>query len=231
MREAFRRYEVLGQGLYILAEVSRLTGMHHSRVRSWFKQRADGSGYGPVFASDYDPAGGDYAVSFLDLIDVLIVGQFRDRHRVPMRIVRRAHTLLGEQLGTKHPFCHSDLYTDGERIFNCTASRLNEEILSDVISRQQFFIQIREKLAHIDYSEINKLACRWRIAEGVVIDPLVCMGKPTVEKTGVATHVIANQFYANRRDAALVADLYGIGERDVANAVEFELKYEHRDAA
>lgn len=222
---------MLGQGSYILAEVSRLTGMHYSRVRSWFKQRVDGSSCNPIFVSDYDPAGDDYAVSFLDLIDVLIVEQLRDHHHVPMRVVRRAHTVLGEELRTKHPFCHSDLYTDGKRIFNCAANRLDEEILSDVISRQQFFIQIKEKLAHLDYNKISSLACRWRIAKGVVIDPLVCMGKPTIEKTGITTHVIANQFYANGKDSALVADLYGIGEKDVANAVKFEQRYEHRDAA
>ncbi len=85
---------MLGQGSYILAEVSKLTQIHPSRVRSWFKQRSDGTGFGPIFNSDYPPVHGDYAVSFLDLIDVLVAGQLRDRYNVPMNIVRHAHTLL-----------------------------------------------------------------------------------------------------------------------------------------
>jgi len=222
---------MLGQGMYILAEVARLTKVHPSRVRSWFKSRSDGPGDGPVFQSDYEPVAGDYAVSFFDLIDVLIASQFRDEHNVPMRIVRRAHALLQQELATKHPFCHSDLYTDGRRIFRCTADALDEEILSDVISRQQFFIHIKAKLDHIDYCEATRLACRWRIAQGVVVDPSICMGKPSIEKTSIATYVIANQFKANERDSALVADLYGISEMDVANAVKFEKWYRGRDAA
>lgn len=222
---------MLGQGVYTVAEVSRLTDLHPTRVRSWFKQRPDGSGYGPVFESDYQPVDGDYAVSFFDLIDVLVAGMFRDRFNVPMRIVRRAHTLLQARLGTRHPFCHSDLYTDGRDIFLCAANQINEETLSEVVSRQQFFLHIKEKLHHIDYNEMSRLARRWRITEGVVVDPSVCMGKPTIARTGIATYVVANQYNANRKNSGLVADLYGISETDVANAVTFENWYRRRDAA
>lgn len=222
---------MLGQGMYILAEVSQLTEIHPSRVRSWFKHRADGSGCGPVFESDYEPVAGDYAVSFLDLIDVLIAGHFRDHYEVPMRVIRRAHSLLAKQLDTKHPFCHSRLYTDGETIFHSTANELNEEILRDVISQQQFFVHIKEKLSQIEYCDVTEMARLWRIDTGVVVDPRVCMGKPTIDKTGIATRVVANQFYANDGDSALVADLYGISETDVANAVRFENWYRRRDAA
>jgi uncharacterized protein (DUF433 family) len=222
---------MLGQGVYTVAEVSKLTDLHPSRVRSWFRQRSDGSGFGPVFESDYQPVDGDYAVSFLDLIDVLVVGTFRDQFHVPMRVVRRAHRLLQDRLGTKHPFCLSDLYTDGKSIFLLAANQLNEKILSEIVSRQQFFLHIKEKLHHIDYNEISRLARRWRITDGVVVDPAVCMGKPTVAKTGVATYVVANQYYANHKDSGLIADLYGIGEQDVANAVAFEKWYRRREAA
>jgi uncharacterized protein (DUF433 family) len=226
-----RESTMLGQGVYTVAEVSKLTDLNPTRVRSWFKQRSDRSGRGPVFESDYQSVGGDYAVSFLDLVDVLVAGTLRDRFNVPMRVVRRAHGVLEAQLGTKHAFCHNDLYTDGKKIFLYAANEVHEEILREIVSRQQFFLYIKEKLDHIDYNEISKLARRWRIAEGVVIDPAICMGKPTVAKTGIATYVVANQYYANHKDSGLVADLYGISEKDVANAVTFENRYRHRDAA
>ncbi len=220
----------LDNGVYTLAEVSQLTHVHPARVRSWFIQRADGAGHGQVFEADYQPVGRDRAVSFHDLIDVLVAAQFRDRHNVPMRVVRRAHGILQEELGTKHPFCHSDLYTDGRRIFQNVA-RLGEDRLSDVISRQQFFLHIREKLDHIDYSQATRLACRWKIARGVVLDPSVNMGRPSIADTGIATFVIASQYYANAENASLVADLYGISETDVLNAVRFEGLYGHRRVA
>jgi len=199
---------MLGKGAYILAEVSRLTQINPSRVR-----------------------GGDFAVSFLDLIDVLVAGQFRDDYKVPMGVVRRAYSVLKAELGVEHPFCHNDLYTDGKRIFQLAASKLGDEKLSDIISRQQFFVHVKEKLDHIEYSKLTRLADRWRIANGVLLDPKISMGKPTIIDTGLTTHVAANQYYANGENTALVADLYGVSERDVANAVDFEKRYGRQDAA
>lgn len=222
---------MIGQGIYTLAEVSRLTEVHPSTVRTWFKDRSDGTGLGSIFHSDYKPVESDFAVSFFDLIDVLVASQFRIRHDVPMRIVRQAHNLLQEELKTNHPFCHCDLYTDGKRIFRFAADRLGEEILSEVVSRQQFFLHIKAKLEHIDYSEVTNLAYRWRIASGVVVDPSISMGKPTIENTGVMTYVIANQYFANKKSAALVADLYEVTENDVVNAVKFEQIYGRRNVA
>jgi uncharacterized protein (DUF433 family) len=222
---------MIGQGVYTVAEVSRLAEVHQATVRTWFKGRSDGVGLGSVFQSDYQPIDNDFAVSFLDLIDVFVAGQFRVRYNVPMRIVRRAHTLLKDELGVMHPFCHSDLYTDGKRIFIAAANRLGEERLSDVVSHQQFFLHIKEKLERIDYSEATMLAHRWRIANGIIIDPSVSMGKPTIEKTGVTTYVIANQYFANAKNSALVGDLYKVSENDVINAVKFEQVYGRRRVA
>jgi len=222
---------MIGQGIYTLAEVSRLTEVHPSTVRSWFKGRSDGTGLASIFHSDYQPVESDFAVSFLDLIDVLVASQFRIRHNVPMKIVRQAHNLLQGELKTTHPFCHCDLYTDGRRIFRFAADRLGEEILSEVVSHQQFFLHIKAKLEHIDYSEVTKLAYRWRIANGVVVDPSISLGKPTIENTGVTTYVIANQYLANNESAALVADLYEVTEKDVINAIKFEQVYGRRYVA
>jgi uncharacterized protein (DUF433 family) len=216
---------MIGLGMYTLAEVARLTEVHPSTVRTWFKGRSDQTGRGPVFQADYEPVGHDYAVSFLDLIDALVAGQFRFRYKVPMKVVRRAYEVLKEDLGTNHPFCHTDLHTDGQHIFRLVAEKLGEEKLSDVVSRQQFFLHIMQKLDHIDYSEASKLAHRWRISSGIFIDPSISMGKPVIQNTGVTTYVIANQYHANTKNSALVADLYKISENDVINAVNFELQY------
>jgi uncharacterized protein (DUF433 family) len=223
--------KMIGEGTYTLAEVSRFTEVHPSTVRTWFKGRPDGAARGSVFQSDYQPVGRDYAVSFLDMIDVLVAGQLRLRYQVPMWMVRRAHKVLQNELGTKHPFCHSDLYTDGRRIFISAASTLGEEKLHDVVSHQQFFVHIKEKLDRIVYSESTKLARQWRLAKGVILDPSISMGKPIIENTGVTTYVIANQYFANKEDAALVADLYEVTEKDIFNAVKFERIYGRRHVA
>ncbi len=212
-------------GIYTLAEVSRLTELHPSRVRSWFKPRIKGAERKTIFHSDYEVVDHDFAVSFYDLIDVLVAGQLRDVYKVSMPTVRRAHTLLQKILTTKHPFSRSDIYTDGKKIFVYAANELGEQKLSDVISNQQFFVHIKEKLSHIDYSRATQLAERWRIADGILVDPIKSLGKPTIENTSITTFVIAKQFCANSKNASLVADLYDISETSVEKAVKFEERY------
>lgn len=214
----------LGKGVYNIAEVARYTELHPNRVGSWFKQRSDGAGKGPIFASDYAAVGNDYAVSFLDLIDVWVAGYLRDQG-VLMRIVRNAHKILQDKLGTHHPFCHRDLYTDGKKVFLYAANKVGSETLTEIVSRQQFFLHVKQKLSHIRYGEVSGLAECWRIAKGVEINPRVALGKPVVAKTGVTTYVLTNQFIANNRDAALVAELFRVPEEGVHNAVAFEKQY------
>ena len=212
---------MLGQGVYILSEVARLTETNPARIRWWFKPRSDKAGRGPVFESDYTPVDGDFAVSFLDLIDTLVVAKLREAG-VKMHVIRRAHSALRQRLSTEHPFAHSDLYTDGQEILTRTATEIGDDKLTGVVSNQGFFIQFKNTLGHVDYSRDTRLARRWRIVPGIMVDPGIAMGKPTIENTGVTTLVISNQYYANSEDAGLVADLYGITEADVANAVKFE---------
>lgn len=218
------RYTYLGHGCYTLAEVSRFTGLHPNKVRTWFKVRSDLAGKGPVFQSDYSTVGDDFAVSFFDLIDALFAGQFRDKG-VSMRTMRKAYSVLKRRLDTAHPFCHHSLYTDGRAIFEHTANDIGDEKLTEVISSQQFFLHVKTKLTKIEYGQTSNLAERWNISTGVVIDPHVAMGKPVIKQSGLTTFVLASQFRANHDDAGLIADLYDVGESDVQNAVEFEKRF------
>lgn len=221
---------MLGRGLYKLSEVARYTGLPASTVRSWFKQRPDGAGRGPLFEADHQSIGGDCAVSFLNLIDAHVAGFFR-AEGVGSVIIRRAYEVLRRDLNTPHPFAHAELCTDGRRIIRHTADTVGDAQLTDVISKQHWFSQMRDQLRRFDYDQLTKLAARWRIAEGIVIDPTISFGKPVVDSTGITTFVLANQYEANQRNAGLVADLFGVSEQDILNAVNFEAQFGARRAA
>ena len=221
---------LLGRGVYGIPEAARYTGLHHQRVRSWFKSRSKGGG-GPIFRGDLPAVQNNYAISFLDLIDVLIAGQLRN-HGVSMHVVRAANELLKDELSTEHPFCRSELLTDGRDIFMRTADELGNASLSEVLTKQSVFPRIiLPYLERIDYGQVSKLAERWRIAEGVVIDPAISLGKPVVAATGTTTFVLANAYFANGRDSEFVADLFNLDTYAVSNAVSFEEKYGVRRAA
>ena len=214
---------MIGQGMYTIAEASRLTKMHPSRVRSWFKGRSNEDNPHPLFRSDYSPVEDDYAISFFDLIDVRMAGYFRN-YGVSMREVRNAYNVLSGMLDMRHAFCHSALYTDGKKIFVDVVKDTGNEILREVTTSQQFFLYIKEHLSRIEYSQETNLAKLWRIDDGVVVNPVISFGKPTIEGTGTLTYIIASQYQANGQDKELVADLYDITEKDVMHAVDFEMR-------
>jgi uncharacterized protein (DUF433 family) len=214
---------MLGEGAYRLSEAARYAGVPLATVRSWFKVRSDGLGRGPVFKSDFPMIEGDYAVSFLNLIEIYVARFFRNEGVKPP-VLRRAHEILQAELGTTHPFAHASLGTDGRRIIQ----RMEETSLVDAVSKQHFFGQMY--LDKIMYSPATRLAEAWEIADGVTINPSVSFGKPVIEHTGVTTFVVANQFKANRGNAELVASLFDLLEADVLHAVHFENGLKRRAA-
>ena len=217
----------IGQGVYTLSEVARLTGTHCQRIRSWFLKRP----YRPEPILKRGPRQsqkrraqkhGDFTVSFHSLIDALVVARLRD-YGVSMQYLRRVHGTLIQEFGNPHPFSRRDLYTDGRKVFLGYADEFGEESLKELLTKQHSFPQIlRDYLTQIEYEEDTLLAVRWRVGEGVVIDPKRRYGKPIVESCGVPTAILAAAYKANREDSQLVAEWYGVSPPDVEHAVVFE---------
>ena len=74
----------------------------------------------------------------------------------------------------------------------------------------------------IDYDNVTKLAIRWHIADSVVIDPTIRFGKPVIEEIGMSTKILRNSYDANGEDADFVAEWFGVENRHVVAAVNFE---------
>jgi uncharacterized protein (DUF433 family) len=66
------------------------------------------------------------------------------------------------------------------------------------------------------------MASEWAVADGIVINPQMGFGKPVVERAGVTTLIVAKQYVANDRNAALVARMFKLSPASVVNAYEFE---------
>ncbi|MEA2711172.1 MAG: hypothetical protein QOF78_3773 [Phycisphaerales bacterium] len=216
---------MIGQGVYTLSEVSRYTSLDYKlpreTARTWFKPRSDLKGRGPVFQSDYEPVGGDFAVSFLNFVDAYVASFFR-RNFVKPKVIRRAHQLLQAKMRTSHPFAHAKLSTDGIRIIHEEMTEVDDAELIDVISQQLLFSEFTSRLTRLRYDVDTRLAYELQIATGVVMNPRLSFGKPVVQNTGVSTYIIARQYVANNKDAALVARLFKITEAGVLNAYQFE---------
>ena len=217
-------------GAYSLTNAARLTQTSPSTARSWFKGRSDGQGRGPVLKTELGGEGRQFAVSFLDLIDLLVAGRLREKG-VKLPVIRRAYNAIGEVLDTAHPFSHDAIHTDGRRIFLEVAEQLNSRSFHDAIDGQLLLPCVHDMLEHVDYATSNRMAERWRIAEGIVIDPAVMWGEPIIGGTRLPAAMLAQQYRANDNDAGIVADLYDVDEQDVHDAVHFAERYGYRLAA
>ena len=213
---------ILGHGIYGLPEAARLTRLNAQRVREWFQGRPRDEARKPVFRSDYQSVGGDRAISFYDLIELKVAGQLRDRG-VALQSLRKVHKQLQADLRTGHPFCRKEVLTDGNRVFTLGLDAEIQAEMVEVLSHQKVFADILLPfLKRIDYDDATSLARRWCIADMIVIDPRINLGKPIVEDVGIATAVLAASYASNDRDAELVADWYKVHAKHVIAAVEFE---------
>lgn len=217
----------IGDGIYTLSEVARLTGSHYQRIHSWFLGRSEGPG--PILdraqlrqKRDLLRPRVDLTVSFHSLIDALVVSKLRE-YGVSLQYLRKVYNALSEQFSQQHPFSQSNLYTDGKEVFVRFADKFGYEALMELLTNQQSFPPVLEDyLTQIDYDEDTLLAIRWRIAEGIVIDPRRRYGKPIVATCGVPTVILAAAYKGNDQDVDLVAEWYGVSQLDVTQAVDFE---------
>jgi uncharacterized protein (DUF433 family) len=154
----------------------------------------------------------------------IYVARFFRQEGVRPKIIRQAYKKLQEELKTPHPFAHADLRTNGVEIIR----RMGNADLLGVIDKQHFFAQM--KLGRITFATLTRLAEQWGIADGVIINPTINFGKPVVENSGVSTLIVANQYEANKGDAALVARLFRLTESGVRHAVDFERSFSARAA-
>ncbi len=221
-RSGFAMSIILGHGVYSLPEAARLTRLRSSRVREWFTGRSTTQGLKPVFKSDYDSVGGDRAISFLDLIELFIAGQLRE-HGVSLQSLRKVREQLQKDLGTGHPFCRREVLSDGKKVFTLGLDPEGKREMIEVFSKQRVFVEILLPfLRRIDYDAATKLASKWSIADKIVVDPTICLGKPIVEEVCIRTTILASAFGANHEDLELVAEWFGVLPLHVQAAVDFE---------
>lgn len=222
---------VLGGGVYGIAEASRLAGVDPVNARRWFLG-CDGTVSGPVLHSDIPSVGERHAVSFLDLIDLRVVGQFR-KYGITMPTIRAVYFQLANELDSHHPFAHARLCVCGKTVLRHMVDQEGVKELREVLSGQRTMpVILKDFLQDIEYGEPDQLAVRWRLSRGVLIDPRRNLGKPISERTGAGTHALSRAYHANDRDAVLVATLFDTSPDAVLEAAKFEESFKrHQQAA
>lgn len=210
---------ILGRGLYTYPEAAMLTRLRSARVREWFASTR------PFLVGDYPAVDGDRAISFLDLIDVLVAGKLRDAG-ASLQALRAVYCAAARQLGphpfARHQWCVEVLRRGQVHVYAMSPDG-DSTLMLDVGLGQYAARDILKPFSRqIDYDPRTDLALRWRIGSGVVIDPAICFGKPIVERVGKTVEGLVQAYRANGNDAKVVANWHGVAVKDVLTAVDWE---------
>jgi uncharacterized protein (DUF433 family) len=180
-----------------------------------------------VIKTDIPVIGGSVAVSFLELVELFVVKQFRDKG-IPLQTVRVAWNHAARAFDTLHPFANRRVFTDGGRIFMALR---DDDVAPDVleVSSRRMPFQIvagpifRHSVDEIEFDADTDLARRWwphGRKVPVVLDPAIAFGAPILPGTRVPTAIVAR--YAEARPVQAVADAFELSAELVSAAVAFE---------
>ena len=188
--------------LYTFSEAGRLAHVSPTTVRNWLLGYKSDTGklVPPLFHKSNSDAA---MVSFLQLVEVVVAGQFRKAERVSFKIVRQAHENAAAQWKLDYPFAHLRLEALGGHI----VQRLREERLGRSLQAldnpQQWTLPglVVETVQQMEY-DAEEFAVRWYPVGKeypIVVDPKVTSGVPTIVDRGVTIEVIHKRFKAGQK--------------------------------
>ncbi len=143
------------------------------------------------------------------------------RKRAASAASQRAAALLA----TTHPFAKRRFLTEGKEILTRVVQESMEPELLNLV-RDQYELDVVVSpllMAELDFDDLD-LAKRWwprGKQSGIVVDPARNLGKPIVDRYGVATEVLYRQYEASG-SLETVSEWHEIDVASVRQVVEFE---------
>jgi uncharacterized protein (DUF433 family) len=208
---------------YSVAEAAHYLGIPVSTVRYWAAGRPDVSK--PLIdAAALHPI----VLSFLNLVELHVLGAIRREHEVSLPKVRNAVQYLKKQYGSPHPLWSHQLATDGLDLFVERYGRLiNISRAGQLAMRELLVTSLKRierdnsgipiKLYPFTWSDIR------HAPKIVVIDPRLSFGRPVIAGTGLATEVIAERYKAGESMDDLAKDC-GREKAEIEEAIRCELE-------
>jgi uncharacterized protein (DUF433 family) len=226
MKNKRRHYDPRFLPNYSYAEAALYLDLPVSTVRSW--TRGTGS-FKPIIEP---PVSGIASLSFINLVEMYVLGAVRRAHQVSMPRVRKAIGFAERRFRIEHPLAVLDLCTDDRDLFADLLGRIVD------MSGSQGQTAIREvvgaHLARIERGE-DRFAERFfpfsrsgfdpstvgQQPRCIVIDPRIAFGRPVISGTGIPTRAVAERFRAGESFADLALD-YGCRNELIEEAIRYE---------
>jgi uncharacterized protein (DUF433 family) len=202
----------LGGGIYSL---------HNLRTYLAFSGKPEDGNHALRWLTDvlnpvsHTPRQPDY--TFSDLVSLFVVRELL-RKGVRPRTIRDAEEWLRGELGIDRPLVSEDIKTDGVEVF------YRDEVIPGQIEaaskrgQQTIREAIKEKLVSVRYTDGT--ATSWEPAQGIVLDPQIQFGDPTIADSRLPTEIVAG--VGENLGIAQAASRFHISPAIVKSAMAFE---------
>lgn len=227
-RWAMMKNPILEVPRYSGAEAARLIGVSSSRARRWWKgyvfayQLANGS----AKAGRSPPVGRNRAtpeMSFLDLMDLLLVKRLRD-HGVSLQFIRLLFQELLSTTSETHLAAHRFFVQSARAVFwdhEPSAPLLTQLGAGGQTALRGAVVGMSDE---IDVEQESLLPLRWYPAKTerqIVLDPAVMFGQPHIVGHRLTTDVVYDLYLAENGNSSAVAGWFCIPQEKVDAAVGY----------
>lgn len=221
----------LNGGFYTAREAARLIGIGSTRIfLHWLEPTAKGAA--PIILRQYQKAGQEHEVGFLDLLEIRFVEHFHKT--ISLQSLRVAATNARKELKVSHPFATSNVkfQSDRKQIFLETAKQTGDRQLLNLMTNQAEIYEVIEQILAKDLEfDVSGFARLWRPRAGdcpnVVVSPVWAFGQPVIGARRVPTSAIFRTWRAEDGDYAAAAEWYEVTTDEAREAIEFELRLAH----
>jgi len=228
--------DLIGIGVYTLAEAGRLLRVHPSKISRWLRgHTAQGKLYEPLWAPEINLGDERVYLGFRDLMEVRVADAFI-RAGVSAIRVRATIVAAREVIGRDHPLSTDRFRTDGREIFlhiiETDEDGQQRERLLNLFRRQYEFKGIIDPiLKTVDFGADGNPLLWWPAGRklNVVVDPARSFGQPIDAASSVPTAVLAAAGLQEGITGAALA--YEVSEASIRRSIEFESQMVDRAAA
>jgi uncharacterized protein (DUF433 family) len=213
---AVQRFETpkIGEGIFLTRDIANILGLKYEKVYPLMK----GFWQSYTFGEQRNRA-----VNFYALIEFFVYYTLRKKGMSAQRI-KKFHTQMSKDLGTKYPFAHHDIRTDYKNIW----SKEFENLVKADGKRQFDFLPLLNNFLHKITYGANNLAQEFHPLgkeKDVVVHPAHQFGQPIVTGTNIKTKTIFS-LHKGGEKSKFISELYNIPLKKVRDAIFF-----HKHAA
>lgn len=214
--------------IYSTVEAAHYLRIPANTIRSWVYGRDYETAAGAKRARALvPPADARGMLSFVNVLELHVLGAIRREHHVDMKRVRTALEFLQEKFGSEHPLVDEAMETDGKSLF----VKKYGTLINASQEGQGAMVEILE--AHLRRIERDEDGLAIRLfpftrrgtdsPRIVSIDPRVAFGRPVIVGSRITTADVADRFKAGESPADLAKD-YGRSQEEIWEAIRCELE-------